>query len=99
VRPGSPTGLLTFQPNRRSISAQTHRPASTVATASRHRRFPSAAAPDAEPAQLPAQHAGARRTPNQPRGQLIGVAVVFVGMLAALVLGVYHLTQRLPAGG
>ncbi|MDG6109989.1 hypothetical protein Daura_20725 [Dactylosporangium aurantiacum] len=34
-----------------------------------------------------------RRTPNEPRGQLIGVAVVFVGMLAAFTLGVYHLTR------
>jgi hypothetical protein len=34
-----------------------------------------------------------RRTPNQPRGQLIGVVVVFTGMLAAFVLGVYHLTR------
>ena len=34
-----------------------------------------------------------RRTSNQPRGQLIGVAVVFAGMLAAFVLGVYHLTR------
>ena len=34
-----------------------------------------------------------RRTPNEPRGQLIGAAVVLAGMLAAFVLGVFHLTR------
>ncbi|WP_203934628.1 hypothetical protein [Virgisporangium ochraceum] len=34
-----------------------------------------------------------RRMPNPPRGQIVGVAVVFAGMLAAFALGVYHLTR------
>jgi hypothetical protein len=34
-----------------------------------------------------------RRAPNRTRGQLAGAAVVFAGMLAAFVLGVYHLMR------
>ncbi len=34
-----------------------------------------------------------RRMPSRQRGQLIGTAVVFVGMLVAFALGIYHLAR------